>query len=60
MIPIWFLIIVSSLSFFFPSEELGNKTLIILTCLFAGIAYQLVIEEKIPKYLFFNFLNIAV
>jgi len=33
---------------------------ICLVCILAAIAYQIVIEEKVPKFLFFNFLNTAV
>lgn len=31
-----------------------------LASILAAIAYQIVIEEKVPKFLFFNFLNMAV
>jgi len=60
IIPLYLLIFITSLIFKYENLALHDRMDICLACILAAIAYQIVIEEKVPKFLFFNFLNTAV
>lgn len=44
----------------YPNDQFANRISVLLTGIFASVALQLAVEDKIPKFLYVNFLNLSV
>lgn len=59
ILPIYILMLITTISFVFPNNELEKRIAVSLTCVLVAVLMQVLVDEKVPRQVFFNFMNAA-